>query len=427
MPIKIYTLALINIFGKLSIFAFTVLLTSMLSVREYGEFTYINTLIILSVLFILFGLPQLITREIAKTDISNEITTTSSLAFFTLITIAITLAVLSIAFKTFCFFRCSEAKDLDPNLILTCVVVIIATVTNFLLQSYLRGKHRSVQSAVPTLIVQPVFFLIMLIIFQAYSGQLNINSAMHYLAVSHLIATAFFLSLTYKTIRNIKRESITTVSFTSWRASIFSFFLLGSINLILTKSDIILIGQILSMSDVAIYNIAIQLSLLALLPLTIINYYYEPMISKAHANGEAEYLHTIYNTIIRWTSSLTLSFIFIFVIIGKFLIFSVYGQQYTDAYYIAIALLIGTLANSLMGPSGSMLSMTGNERLTLVSSVVAATCNIILNIIFIQFYGILGAAYATSLSMIVFKLLCAYWVYTKLNVKPELLKAERSK
>ena len=81
-------------------------------------------------------------------------------------------------------------------------------------------------------------------------------------------------------------------------------------------------------------------------------------------------------------------------------ILGLWGDEFKEAYYCLIILCFGQLVNISTGCSGVLLIMSGNERVFSIISVIFLILNIILNYILINLYGIVGAAIATSTSII---------------------------
>ncbi len=67
---------------------------------------------------------------------------------------------------------------------------------------------------------------------------------------------------------------------------------------------------------------------------------------------------------------------------------------------MTVVLAVGQLANAAAGPCGSVLNMTGLVRLSLADNVAALVLNVALNLLLIPRLGVLGAAIAWSLSLV---------------------------
>lgn len=80
-------------------------------------------------------------------------------------------------------------------------------------------------------------------------------------------------------------------------------------------------------------------------------------------------------------------------------------------------LCVGQLVNVLMGSVGAVLYMTGNENSALKILTFSLVVSISLMIILIPEYGEKGAAFAISISMVVWNVLMAYNVKKITNLK----------
>jgi O-antigen/teichoic acid export membrane protein len=104
---------------------------------------------------------------------------------------------------------------------------------------------------------------------------------------------------------------------------------------------------------------------------------------------------------------LTLPVFLAFVTGGRWLISLMYGDAYSDAYLPLVILSAGQVANALFGSVGLLLTMTGHERDVARWLTVSAACNILLATALIPFFGMVGAAGATVVSLLIWNL--AFW------------------
>jgi len=95
---------------------------------------------------------------------------------------------------------------------------------------------------------------------------------------------------------------------------------------------------------------------------------------------------------------------------------SIFGTQFTSGGNILTVLSIGQFVNVAMGSVGYLLVMSGNETLMRNSTIVAALINIVLHIILVPLAGVLGAAIASTLSLIMMNVFLAYFVWLRLNI-----------
>lgn len=82
---------------------------------------------------------------------------------------------------------------------------------------------------------------------------------------------------------------------------------------------------------------------------------------------------------------------------------------------------VGYLINLSVGPVALSLIMTGHEKITTVGVVSGAVINIVLNFLLIPKWGIEGAAFATSISMIIWNVILVIWLYKKSGINSTVL------
>ena len=74
------------------------------------------------------------------------------------------------------------------------------------------------------------------------------------------------------------------------------------------------------------------------------------------------------------------------------------GVEFRESYIILNVLIFYLIFNYSVVPFGVFLQATGNERSVLNAVLVKAPLNIVGNLIFYKYYGIIGIAYSTILN-----------------------------
>lgn len=178
----------------------------------------------------------------------------------------------------------------------------------------------------------------------------------------------------------------------------------NSIGYLYTHIDSLMIGYYLNEEDVGIYAVAaIFIQGITLIP-SAIQRVTSPTITKNHAKKE-------YGSIVKLLKSVTLKvfllsslFSLFMIVFGKTLILTIFGNMFLPAYLPLIILLIGYTIYSTFMSIGSFYSSIGHIELSYKVALFSAILNIVFNIAFIPRYGIIGAAMATSTSLIVLTL-----------------------
>ncbi|HLU85080.1 MAG TPA: MATE family efflux transporter, partial [Vicingaceae bacterium] len=191
--------------------------------------------------------------------------------------------------------------------------------------------------------------------------------------------------------------------------STLTFFLMQS-------TDVILLGKFDVFENVAFYSTAIKISMLTSIALMSVNVITAPKISEEYSRGNHAALAEILKKSSRLIFMLSVPFLLFLILFSKFLL-SLFGEEYQAAQIPLLVLLIGQFFNSLTGPTGTYMNMTGKQKILHRFLMGAFLVNFILNYTLIPLYGMTGSAIATSISVAGWNILAALFVYKKDSVK----------
>ncbi|MCP4105937.1 MAG: flippase [Desulfobacteraceae bacterium] len=195
----------------------------------------------------------------------------------------------------------------------------------------------------------------------------------------------------------------------------FPMFLTSSMFLVLSWNDTFMLGAMRSEAEVGIYNAALRVASVISLPLISVNSIIGPKIAELYANKHIEDLrHLIYFS----SKLMFVSAGSIFAIVVFFAPFwlSLFGPSFKTGVFTLIFLSVGYLLNALCGSVGYILNMTGRQNIFSRIIVSASIFNIILNYAGIRFYGIEGAAAATTLCSVYWNLASVYVIKRELDI-----------
>ncbi|EMA54328.1 flippase [Halococcus thailandensis] len=161
------------------------------------------------------------------------------------------------------------------------------------------------------------------------------------------------------------------------------------------RVDVFMVGFLLSSTAVGFYNIGFLVSSVVILPLTGLSQIFTPIASRLFEANNYEELDSIYSTITRWAFTVSL-FAALFAIVYAREILALFGPSVVRGAPVLQLFAIGQLLNAAVGPSNDLLMMTDHERLSFVNNWVFGVVNVILDYVFIQKFGFVGAAFATA-------------------------------
>jgi O-antigen/teichoic acid export membrane protein len=200
------------------------------------------------------------------------------------------------------------------------------------------------------------------------------------------------------------------------------FLLMTLLQTLGQRSDVLMLGFLRpdDMEGLGYYNVAIRFSELTMIPFAIINTVAAPVFARLYAEGKRDELQIVF-------AKVTLAQ-FIMVLLGAifFLSFgglalSIYGKEFGQALPILLLLCGFQLMFAFFGPVGYMLMMTGQEKPAALALGSSVALTILLHYLFIQHMGIMGAAWATGIGMMVYQTMLAWITKRQLGLTVSIL------
>ena len=265
-------------------------------------------------------------------------------------------------------------------------------------------------------IIQPGLKLILLFVFLLLGWKLlGILSAM---IIATLVATLMALYYLLKdAARFYGNEGGTKLEVREWFSFSTPLFLEAILVFVMMGMDTLMLGYFRSSFEVGVYNAALKVVPLIIMPLAAFNTIFVPMISEIYGKGELDKLEALFKIVTKWIFSLSFP-IFLLIIIFSRPILSIFGVEFAVGSSALMILALGQLVDAAVGSVGYMLMMTGRPQMNLLNSALMSIMNIALNYTLIPHYGIVGAAIATGTSVAVINLLRLGEVYYFLKIHP---------
>ena len=177
-----------------------------------------------------------------------------------------------------------------------------------------------------------------------------------------------------------------------------------SMFMVMNWTDTLMIGYYLTEDEVGIYRLAFKVAALVTFAQFAINSIAAPMFSSFKAKGDMTGLRRMVRNI-GYLNVLISGPIFISILLFPNLVLEFFGDEFSKGSEPLIILAVGSVINALCGPVMYLLNMTGKEKAARNIIIVASVLNVVLNLTFIPTYGLIGAAYATSISTVIWNAL----------------------
>jgi O-antigen/teichoic acid export membrane protein len=307
-----------------------------------------------------------------------------------------------------------DEPGLVPMLQLISVAVPLITLT-IVLADATRGFNTMQYAAIANNISQPGIKLLLIVVL-AITG-LSVAKALTAHVLSVAVAAAMLLYFLNRLFPLRRRLAI---SQGDWR-DIFRFALpsYGAQLVLRFRGDlsIQLLGALDAVSSVGIYTVASQINVVGSAFGASITTASMPIISELVSQGEHKPLARLYQTLTKWTFSLSLP-LFLIVLLFPELLLSIFGEDFVGGASALVVLALANLIAAATTMSDVVLGMSGHTTLQLVNAIVSVLIVLALNALLITRWGLLGAAMAFLAFTLIMSLVRVTQVYYLLRLSP---------
>jgi O-antigen/teichoic acid export membrane protein len=182
---------------------------------------------------------------------------------------------------------------------------------------------------------------------------------------------------------------------------------------LMSWTDTLLCGYYLDEAAVGRYRLAFRFAALLTLGQTAINAALAPKLARTHSSGDTAGLIGMLSRVSRWNWAIALSGAVFLLLAGPGLLEWFGAEEASPTLRI---LLIGAAFNAVSGPVLTLMNMTGAERRARDIVAVSAVLNLGLNVLWIPRFGIVGAAWATTLSTVLWNGWAMVWVWRERRI-----------
>ncbi|MBN1487738.1 MAG: flippase [Anaerolineae bacterium] len=179
----------------------------------------------------------------------------------------------------------------------------------------------------------------------------------------------------------------------------------------------LLLGSLSTVSSVGIFTVALRVTMVGMAFYNSISMIAMPIVSELYANGDDEKLKHFYQTMTKWTFTFNFPFFLLVVFFPQFIL-SIFGESFVAGATALVILALKDLAGAATGISGVMIVMTGRSWLNTINSIIRLTLTIVLSLWLIPEGGVVGAAQATTLSLLIVDLSLIAEVFVLFRVLP---------
>ena len=204
---------------------------------------------------------------------------------------------------------------------------------------------------------------------------------------------------------------------------VYGFYVLigGASVMFVSRLDMLMIGALLDLEQVAYYTLAFYIGSVIKVPGKSIVSISVPLLAKAWEEQDFKQIQTIYSK--SAINQLIIGGVFFLCVwINIDAIFSILPEKFSHGKWVVMYIGLAQLFNVATGVNGAIIINSKYYKYDLVTNVLLVVFTIITNYMLIPKYGINGAAMATALSVFLFNLIRLILIKVKMGLQPFSLK-----
>lgn len=404
-----WAVCLISAAHQMLMLASVMILARLMSVSDFGLLSIVMAILTIVAIPFRGGFPLYVTQYIA----SREITGTAGLinrwrwliplmAFIAGGLVAGVFAVTS--------DQAAPLLKLAPFYLASVGVVMMAGAVQ-------RGFFRIARGRVTELLIQPVMLIALLLFFLCRHQALGAYDAMAVQTTAVFAAALIAIFITRRALPDSLKNVAPSYHDSQWLREAAPMMIGIALITINAAIDVVMVGYLLDEAAAGPYRLAAQLATLLTFFLAVSNNMTQPMIAKLYAEDDQEGLQKLLTRAAQGTFALSILPAALMIIFPAFILTVFFGAPYAIAASALMVLALTALFNVATGQSAQLLLIIGHGREVSIVAALSLAINVVLNLILVPHMGLIGAACASAISVLLWKgwLTCRAYQLTGLN------------
>lgn len=400
-----------KILGGLSAYIFTLVIGRVFGADGYGVFEVCFTILMIAGTFSRLGLEGVWIRffpqfKIDQSPAKFKALVRQSIALISMVSVIIGIAVFLFSGPLSEVFH---SPSLKVPFQITGLILPIYVILSLLTEGFRAMKRMKAFS-----VLQNGSALLLAVIFVPILLPMDIQEdrvAIIAYGISVLILTMiggwfFHRSLDRQVISGVRRK----VDMNAMLRISIPIMLTGALFYIINWTDTLMLQYFMNETNVGVYQGAFRVATLITFSQFAINSVFAPMISSYFAESDMSSMRRL----IRQVGALNFSFsvpVFLILVLFPETVLGLFGMEFKEGAGALGILAISQLFNALSGPNLYILNITGKEKVAQRIMALVAVMNILLNLWLIPLHGIMGAALASTVSMVIWNIFATWYVY----------------
>ena len=421
----------LNVATLVSNLVIAVALARALGKSGYGVYAFATTWSIVLTVPAVLGLPPLVVRKVAEYSVTGEWDLVRGVhRRATQVVVGTSLAASLIAAIAALVIVRSNTELLHAFLFAFALVPIVGLLS--VQQAVLTGLGRTVLGRVPGAIVSPLLFVFAVLAAVLLLTGLSAAWAVFLNAATSAAALVLSTLLLFRSLPPAARQLRPRYQSRSWLRSAAPLVVFSGLQILNTQVGVIVLGLFGNVENVGVYSVASRAAGLVTFLLITIRYSVAPTIARLYAQRDLQRLQEVVNRSAQGAFYLTLPLALGLFVFAEPILRIFFGEGFGAGTTALRILALGQLASVLTGLNGNVLLMTGNEAKMMKGSPIGSVTGLLLSLLLIPFWGILGAAIATSASVVLSNAILSLYAWRTIGIytiaiRPRWLMSLRSR
>lgn len=374
-----------------------------LGAHGYGVYGLAMSIIALMSVVTEFGLPQLLTREVAAAQVHQQWGKVRGILIWSTRTVLLTSALTLSGVVGWLYFSGRGVGSQLGWTLLTGVMLVPLVAEGKIRSATLRGMQFIVRSQLPETLLRPALFSLLLFVLSWWLP-LEPNWAMGLGVLSAAGSLMLSVFMLRASLPSEIRTAKPVFEAKAWWSSAVPMAMTEGMRVFQGHLSVLLLGWFASVGSVGLFRVASSVTVLLAFPLTLFALVGGPLIARMHAQRDHERLQRMLSWLALAMTGSALVMVMPFLVMGSTLLGNVFGGEFSASNPILLVLCLNTGLTGFFGVTAVLLNMTGHQKRVTRASLISLVVVVVLSPLFIQQWGAVGAASASTISMLVWNM-----------------------
>ena len=376
----------------------SVLLARTLGAEEFGHYVFAFSVATILSIPVQAGLPLLLTKSLPKYQVVEDLARLRGLLLFALMFTLVFSGLAFVAYWAVDFWLSRQFGGYAGRETVHLAILLLPFIAlSTSLGAAVRSLGRLLVGQMIETGLRQFTLLAMLgaVALGAVGAQLSAEMAMQFHIAAAVVTTAVGGTVLGLACGVGRGPAGMSMEWRKWALTLVPLSLIACLQIILNKTDVVMLRGLIGAEEVAIYFVANQLGNLVFLANQAVRMVKGPMLARAVQKQDLGALQHVYSRGALFVFLFALPGAVFLLLFGAPILGVVFGPEYRSAYPVVAVFAIGYVVQALFGNTELLLKVTDNEWVVMRAMMLAIIANLGLNALMIPWLGALGAALAS--------------------------------